>query len=78
MKKKVLSDLRKLKPFAQVPGRAHDSFVGISSNPLNDLDETKFSEWLTRHQKNIAMHFPTAVDLELDADTEGSDDLDGN
>jgi hypothetical protein len=56
---KILSDLRKVKPFSQIPGRFHKSFVGISSDPLENLDEKKFWEWLQRHQKNIAVHFPT-------------------
>ena len=66
---KIATDLRKLKPFVQTPGRSHGSFVGISSDPLENLDETKFIEWLKRHQRNIAVHFPTLDDA-------GSDDED--
>ena len=33
--------------------------MGISSDPLKNLDEEKFCEWLKRHQKNISVHFPT-------------------
>ena len=62
--KKVLCDLQKLKPFSLIPGRSHSSFVGISADPLNDLDEKKFEEWLQRHQKNISIHFPTLGDGE--------------
>ena len=55
--KKVLCDLQKLKPFSFVPGRSHSSFVGISADPLNDLDEKKFEKWLQRQQKNISLPF---------------------
>ncbi|XP_028407915.1 uncharacterized protein LOC114530546 [Dendronephthya gigantea] len=64
--KKVLADLRKLKPFSYVQGRSHTTFAGISSNPLCAFDEEKFSEWLKRHQKNIALHFPVVSDLDSD------------
>ena len=56
---KVLHDLHKLKPFSPIIGRSHKSFVGISSDPLENLNEQLFCEWLKRHQKNIALHFPT-------------------
>ncbi|XP_028411476.1 uncharacterized protein LOC114534127 [Dendronephthya gigantea] len=67
---KILADLRKIKPFKQTPGRSHKSFVGISSNPLNNLDEKKFCEWLQRHQKNISVHFPTQSPEERETDDE--------
>ena len=60
--KKILADLRKLKPFSETPGRFHKSFVGIPSDPLEKLDEEKFCTWLQRHQRNIAIHFFTQVD----------------
>ena len=66
---KILADLRKVKPFSQIPGRSHKSFMGISSDPLKNLDEEKFCEWLKRHQKNISVHFPTQS-----LDDSGSDD----
>ncbi|CAB4011966.1 Hypothetical predicted protein [Paramuricea clavata] len=59
---KVAHDLHKLKPFSPVIGRSHNSFVGIPSDPLENLNEELFSEWLKRHQKNIALHFPTVDD----------------
>ena len=64
--KKMLADLQKLKPFAISAGRYHQTFEGISSDPLENFDEKKFCERLERHQRNIAMHFPsddTADDL---------------
>lgn len=36
--------------------------MGIPSDPLGNLNEKLFSEWLKRHQKNIALHFPTVDD----------------
>ena len=53
--KKILADLRKLKPFSETPWRFHKSFVGIPSDPLENLDEGKFCTWLQRHQGNIAI-----------------------
>ncbi len=71
--KKILTDLQKLKPFTKTPGRSHSSFFGISSDPLKDLDEQKFCEWLQRHQRNIAIHFPAIDDADIDEDS--SDDM---
>lgn len=64
--KKISADLKKLKPFSVMPGRSHASFIGISSNPLEDFNEAKFGEWLQRHQKNIAVHFPTVDEVDFD------------
>ena len=73
--KKISGDLKKLKPFSVMPGRFHASFTGISSNPLEDFNEVKFGEWLLRHQKNIAVHFPTADDADVeDADIDNGHD----
>ena len=38
----------------------------LSSNPLEDFNDAKFGEWLQRHQKNIAVHFPTVGDGNID------------
>ena len=71
--KKLLADLQKLKPFSQTAGRSHDSFVRISSNPLEGFDEIKFGEWLKRHQKNIAMHFPSVDDAGSEEERSGDE-----
>ena len=71
--RKVLADLRKLKPFSYVQGRMHASLDGISSNSPSALDEEKFCKWLEKHQKNIALHFPVISDL--DAGTEEINEL---
>jgi hypothetical protein len=63
-----------VKPFSQTPGRSHKSFVGISSDPLENLDEEKFCEWLQKHQKNIAVHFPTQSLNDSGSDDEVNDD----
>ena len=60
---KISNDLHKLKPFSPVIGRSHNSFVGITSDPLDNLNEELFSEWLKRHQNNIPLHFPTVDDM---------------
>ncbi|XP_028403253.1 uncharacterized protein LOC114525978 [Dendronephthya gigantea] len=56
---KVISrDLRGLRPFKEEDGRSFESFDGISHDPTHSLDEIKFKEWIDRHKKNIAMHYP--------------------
>ena len=74
---KILSDLHKLKPFSFVGGRSHTSFVEISSDPLENLNEESFNEWLKRHQRNIALYFPTVEDTSTDheEDDEEIDDF---
>jgi hypothetical protein len=62
--KKIMSDLEKLKPFSCIPGRCHSSFMGISADPLDNLDEDNSKEWLQRHRKNISLHFPAVDDVE--------------
>ena len=62
--KMISFELSKMKPFTTINGRSHASFVGISSDPLHNLDKKKFSEWLKKHQKNLSLHFPT---IELEA-----------
>ena len=64
--KKISADLKKVKPFSLMPGRSYESFTGVSSNPLEDFNDAKFGEWLQRHQKNIAVHFPTVGDGNID------------
>ena len=62
--KKVLADLRTLKPFDTVPNRKHASFKEISSEPLATLDETELAKWLSRHKKNLLMDAPFVYDDE--------------
>ncbi len=72
---KISHDLHKLKPFSPVIGRSHNSFVGIACDPLENLNEELFSEWLKRHQNNIALHFPTVEDMHGAEPVEGGDVL---
>ena len=74
-KNKISNYLHKLKPFSPVTGRSHNSFVGITSDPLDNLNEELFSEWLKRHQSNIALHFPTVDDMPGVEPFEGGDVL---
>ena len=62
--KKILADLRTLKPFDTVPNRKHESFQEISSEPLATLDETALAKWLSRHKKNLLMDAPLIFDNE--------------
>ena len=57
--KMMSRELSTLKAFTMISGRAHASFLDVSSDPLHHLDEEKFSAWLERHQKNLSLHFPT-------------------
>ncbi len=72
---KISHDLHKLKPFSPVIGRSHNSFVEIACDPLENLNEEVFSEWLKRHQNNIALHFPTVEDMHGAEPAEGGDVL---
>lgn len=62
--KKILADLRTLKPFNTIPNRKHDSFQEISSDPLATLDETELARWLSRHKKNLLLDAPIILDNE--------------
>ena len=73
--KKISSDLHKLKPFSPVIGRSRNSFVGIACDPLENLNEELFSEWLERHQNNISLHFPTLDDMPGSEPVEGDNVL---
>ena len=70
---KILKDLHDLKPFTCKSNRKHNSFPDMSSNPLNDLDDNKFKEWLKRHKKNLLYNVTT---MEDDAEEESSDEDD--
>lgn len=56
---KILKDLHNLKPFTYESGRKHTSFPSVSSDPLCDLEEGKFNDWLKRHKKNLLYNVPT-------------------
>ena len=64
---KVLNDLHNLQPFTHKSDRKHTSFKSVSSDPLCDLEEVKFNEWLKRHKKNLLYNVPT-VDGDLESD----------
>lgn len=70
---KILKDLHDLKPFTCESYRKHNSFPDVSSDPLYDLDEGKFKEWLKRHKKNLLYNVTTTED---DADEESNDEDD--
>ena len=50
--KKIVADLRTLKPFDTLPNRKHDSFQEINSDPLA-TPQTELARWLSRHKKNL-------------------------
>ena len=62
MKMRKKSDLRSVRPYKHVPERKHNSFQNINANELHDLDTQKFRDWLTKHKRNIVMHFPCEDD----------------
>ena len=64
--KQILADLRALRPFQYTAGRLHKSFNGIQPDALINLKEEKFEKWLSRHKKNIVMHFPCQEDEDCD------------
>ena len=50
--KKIVADLRTLKPFDTLPKRKHDSFEEINSDPLA-TPQTELARWLSRHKKSL-------------------------
>lgn len=70
--RKIMKDLRNLKPFTHESDRKHDAFPSVSSDPLCDLEEVKFNDWLKRHTKNLLYNVPTMeADVESDDESEG-------
>lgn len=76
--RKICADLRSLRPYNHVPERKHNSFQNINANELDDLDQQKFEDWLSRHKRNIVMHFPCEEDNEYNDDDEYDDNEDEN
>ena len=72
---KICADLRSVRPYNHVPERKHNSFQNINANELHDLDKQKFRDWLSKHKRNIVMHFPCEED---DEDNDGNEDNDGD
>ena len=50
---KIMTDLRKLRPFNHVPNRKHDSFPDIVANRLTRVDQVDLGKWLGEHKKNL-------------------------
>ena len=63
----VMTDLRVVKPFTNVPNRMHDSFPDIQPDPLASLDQTELDKWLARHKKNLLLDAPLGLDDEEDS-----------
>ena len=65
---KICANLRSLRPYEHVPEKKHN----INANELDDLDKQKFKDWLSRHKRNIVMHFPCEED---DEDNDDKDEI---
>lgn len=63
--KSILVDLRELRPFQKVEGRAHESFPNIFHEPTHSFDSVKFDAWIEKHKRNILMHYPSFFGDEL-------------
>lgn len=50
---KIMTDLRKLRPFICRPNRKHSLFPDIVANPLTTLDQGKLQKWLRKHKNNL-------------------------
>ena len=66
----ISKDLRDLRPFKKDDERSFESFKGISHDPTYSLDKEKFQTWISRHKKNILMHFPVVDSTENEHDNE--------
>ena len=70
--RKICADLRSLRPYDHVLERKHNSFQNINANELDDLDQQKFKDWLSRHKRNILRHLPCEEDDECNDDDENN------
>ena len=68
--KVILNDLRQLRPFTTQANRAHQSFLNMSSEPLQSLNNREFCAWLARHKRNMMAYAPMEDDAEDDAEDE--------
>ena len=50
---KILTDLRRLRPFSCRPNRKYSSFPDIAANPLTTLAPEELQDWLRKHQENL-------------------------
>lgn len=50
---KILTALRRLRPFICCPNRRYSSFPDIVANPLTTLDRGKLQNWLGDHKENL-------------------------
>ena len=69
----ISKDLRDLRPFKKDDERSFESFKGISHDPTYSLDKEKFQTWISRHKKNILMHFPVVDSTENEHDNENEE-----
>ena len=72
---KILEDLREVRPFTSVRGRAHRSFRTINGNPFHLLNKDELSQWLLRHKTNIMMGYQGELGMYEDG-LEESDESD--
>ena len=49
----ISTDLRKLPPFSNIPGRCHPSFPEQHAHPLEKVDFVELHGWLRSHMQNI-------------------------
>ena len=56
--RKILTDLRELKPFSTTIKRKHDSFSDIMADPLATLNLADFDKWLRKHKRNLLLDAP--------------------
>ena len=75
----ILSDVRKLKPFAYSQGRKYKSFPKIEADNLKSLNADDFESWLLRHKNNLLISAPLQVDEEEDGlDEDANSDSSGD
>lgn len=51
----VMSDLRKLRPFQEIPGRSHNAFQNMEKSITHGLNYEELLLWLARHKNQLAM-----------------------
>ena len=72
----MIEIVHKIRPFTFNPGREFKSFIGIAKSPLEKLNISLLSQWLTDHKKRLFQSPYYQVEMggeENEADDEAAD-----
>ena len=69
----MIEIVHKTRPFTFNPGREFKSFTGIAKSPLEKLNISLLSEWLTHHKKRLFQSPFYQMDIEENEDDEAAE-----